>query len=79
MIQKSIKTIQSSKTEMGIKIKLKKKVHSREIKPVIKRLSKNKSLVPDGTTNVFIKIFKEILIPILLKLFQKKPKRKEHF
>ena len=49
-------------------------ITNNETEPVRKKLPTNKSSGPDGFTSKFYQTFRDVLTPILLKLFQKKKK-----
>ena len=62
---------QTTKTGTGKIENLKRPITSEEIQAVIKNLPRHKTTRPDGFPEEFYQMFKEEIIPILLKLFGK--------
>ena len=67
----NFRKVQLSKTEPGRNKNLNRPITSTEIETVIRNLPSNKSPGPDSSTAKFYQKFREELIPILRKLFQK--------
>ena len=68
-----LRTVRSSETELNEEEieTMKNPITSTESEAVIKSRPQNKSPGPDGFTGYFFQTFREELMPILLKLFQK--------
>ena len=73
-----VRNVQSPKTEPEDTENMNRQIISNEIESVIYKLPKNKILGLDDFTGKLYQTFREELISILLKQFQKLP-RKEHF
>ena len=67
----SLRKVKSSKTEPVRNRNYEQPITSTEIEALIKNLQKNESPGPDGFTAEFYQRFREELMPILLKLYQK--------
>ena len=75
-IEKFLEKYNFSKLNQGEIEDLNKPITSKEIQTVIRNIPANKSPGPDGFTAEFYQKFREELIPILVKLFQKIAKGK---